>query len=57
MLKCLTHIKDYEIVFNVQTINNNYIFFELLNALFANDLKPRYNSQKYCFKLFDNMID
>ena len=57
VLKYLIHIKDYKIVFNVQTINNNCIFFELSNASFANDLKTRYNSQKYCFKLFDEMID
>ena len=57
MLKYLAHIKNYEIVFNAQAINNNYIFFESSNASFADDLKTRYNSQKYCFKLFDEMID
>ena len=57
MLKYLVHIKDYEIVFNAQAINSNCIFFGSLNASFADDLKTRYNSQKYCFKLFDGMID
>ena len=57
MFKYLTHIRDYEIVFNVQAINSNCIFFESLDALFADDLKTRYNLQKYCFKLFDEMID
>ena len=57
MFKYLIHIKDYEIIFNAQTINSNCIFFKSLNASFANDLKTRYNSQKYCFKLFDEMID
>ena len=57
MLKYLAHIRSYEIAFNVQAININCIFFELSNASFADDIKIRYNSQKYCFKLFDEMID
>ena len=57
MLKYLIHIKSYEIIFNAQAINSNCIFFESSNASFADDLKTRYNSQKYCFKLFDDMID
>ena len=57
VLKYLTHIRNYEIVFNVQAINSNCIFFESLDASFADDLKTRYNSQKYCFKLFNKMID
>ena len=57
VLKYLIHIKNYNIVFNVQTINNNCIFFKSSDASFADDLKTRYNSQKYCFKLFNEMID
>ena len=57
MLKYLVHIRSYEIVFNVQVININCIFFESSDASFADDIKTSYNFQKYCFKLFDEMID
>ena len=57
MLKYLAHIRSYEIAFNFQVININCIFFESSDALFADDIKTRYNSQKYCFKLFNEMID
>ena len=57
MLKYLIHIRSYEIVFNAQAMNNNCIFFESSNASFTDDLKTRYNSQRYCFKLFNDMID
>ena len=57
MLKYLAHIRNYKIVFNVQAININCIFFESSDASFADDIKTRYNFQKYCFKLFDEMID
>ena len=57
MLKYLVHIRSYEIVFNNQAININFIFFDSSDASFADDLRTRHSSQKYCFKLFDEMID
>ena len=57
MFKYLAYIKSYDIILNVQAININCIFFGLSNASFANNVKTRYNSQKYCFKFFDDMID
>ena len=57
MFKYLAYIKSYDIILNVQAININCIFFGLSNASFANNVKTRYNSQKYCFKFFDEMID
>ena len=57
MLKYLTYIRSYEIVFNNQTININFIFFDSSDASFADDLRTRHSSQKYCFKFFNEMID
>ena len=57
VFRYLTHIRNYEIVFNVQAININCIFFESSDASFADDIKTRYNFQKYCFKLSDEMIN
>ena len=57
VFKYLAHIRSYEIAFNVQVININCIFFQLSDASFADDIKTRYNSQKYCFKLFDDIIN
>ena len=57
MLKYLIYIKSYEIVFNNQAININFIFFDSSDASFANDLRTRHNSQEYCFKLLNKMID
>ena len=57
VLRYLAHTRSYGIVFNVQAINTNCIFFDSSDASFANDVETRYSSQKYCFKLFDGMID
>ena len=57
MFKYLTYTKSYEIVFNNQTININFLFFDSLDAFSADNLQTRHNLQKYCFKLFDEMID
>ena len=57
VLKYLTYIKSYEIVFNNQVININFIFFDSSDASFADDLRTCHNLQKYYFKLFDEMID
>ena len=57
MLKYLTHIKSYEIVFNNQAININFIFFDFFDVWFVDDLRTRHNSQKYYFKLFNEMIN
>ena len=57
MFKYLAYIKSYEIVFNNQAININFIFFDSSDTSFADDLRTRHNSQKYCFKLFNEMID
>ena len=56
-LKYLTHIKFYVIVYKNQTSNIIVIFLESSNASFANDLDIRQNSNEYCFKLFDDLID
>ena len=57
MLKYLTHIKNYVIIFNDQANNLDIIFINFLNVSFANDLNTRQNFNDYCFKLFDDMIN
>ena len=57
MLKYLTHIKNYVIVFNDQANNSNIIFIDFSDVSFANDLNIRQSFNDYCFKLFDDMID
>ena len=57
MIRYLAHIKSYEIVFNNQTININFIFFDFSDVSFANDLRTRHTLQKYYFKLFNKMIN
>ena len=57
VLKYLTHIKNYVIVFNDQANNSNIIFINFSNVSFANDLNTRQSFNDYCFKFFDDMID
>ena len=57
MLKYLVYIESYKIVFNNQTININFIFFDSSDVPFVDDLPTRHSLQKYCFKLFDEMIN
>ena len=57
VFRYLAYIKNYAIVFNGQTNISDIIFIEFSNALFADDLNIRQNSNDYCFKLFDEMID
>ena len=56
-LKYLTHIKNYVIVYNDQTNQKNIIFMKFFDVSFANDINTRQNSNEYCFKLFDDLID
>ena len=57
MLRYLTHTKNYVIVFNDQTNNLNIMIIKFSDALFADDSNISQNFNKYCFKLFDEMID
>ena len=56
-LKYLTHIKNYVIVYNDQTNNENIIFIDFFDVLFVDDINIRQNSNEYCFKLFNDLID
>ena len=51
VLKYLAHIRSHEIVFNNQTININFIFFDSSNVSFADDLRTRHSLQKSCFNI------
>ena len=56
-LKYLTHIKNYVIVYNDQTNNENIIFIDFFDVSFVDDINIRQSSNEYCFKLFDDLID
>ena len=57
VLRYLTHTKNYFIIFDFETEDSKTIFLKSSNALYADDLHTRRCFQRYCFKLFDEMID
>ena len=56
-LEYLAHTKNYVIVYNEEASNSDVIFLNFFDVSFANDINTRQNSNDYCFKLFDDLID
>ena len=58
VLKYLEQIKHLKIEFNTHE-NNQFlsIFLVSSDVSFADDISTRYSSQRYDFRLFDNLID
>ena len=56
-LKYLINTKNYVIVFDKQSVNSNIIFINSFDVSFANNEKTYQNLYKYCFCLFNDMID
>ena len=58
VLTYLIHIKNRCIVFETNDSDSKCsIFLVSSNASYADDSFIRYNSQKYCFRLYDDLID
>ena len=57
VLRYLTHTKEYSIIFDSETESSKTIFLESSDASYADDLLTRRSFQKYCFRLFNEMID
>ena len=57
LLLYFSHTKHYSISFNPDLNDSKIIFLESSDAFYANDIDTRHFSQKYCFRLFNGMID
>jgi hypothetical protein len=58
IIKYLDHIKKLSIEFNeYENVSREVIFLTSSDVSFADDVITRYSSQKYAFKLFNDMID
>lgn len=53
----LMHIKHLDIRFDAQMIDIQSIFLKSSNASYVDDSETRYNSQKYAFMLFKDLVD
>ena len=57
VLLYLAHIKNLSIRFDARVLNQQSIFLASSDASFADDFLIRHSSQKYGFKLFDDIVD
>ncbi len=57
VLRYLGHTKHYAIVFDGETPDPRQIFIALSDSAYADNVKIRYSSQRYYFKLFNGIVD
>ena len=57
LFRYLTHTKKFSIVFDLEVHDSKIVFLKFSNAFYDDDIYIRHNSQNYCFRFFNDMID